>query len=139
MNANNMCGKYIKQIHDELEKRANALLGAQNLTLAQMHVLMELDAAPERQLSLKQLEGVLHVAPPTAAGIVRRLEQKGYVACAADANDRRAKQVRITAEGLDCCKGAQLHVEDMEDHLLAGLTEAERVLFQSLLKKVCEE
>ncbi len=139
MKADHLCGKYIKQIHDELEKRANATLFSRNLTLAQMHVLMELDSAPEHRLSLKQLESVLHVAQPTTAGIVKRLEQKHYVVCFTDENDHRAKQVTITDEGLACCKDAQLQVEDMENHLFSVLTEEERAMFQSMLKKVCEK
>lgn len=137
MKTNYICGKLIKQIHDELEKQANSALSSQNLTLAQMHVLMELDAVQEHQLTLKQLEGVLHVAQSTVAGIVSRLEQKGYVVCFADANDRRIKRVSITTAGLECCKDAQEHIKDMEDSLLSGLTEPEKEMFCSLLLKIC--
>ncbi len=139
MKADYICGKLIKQIHDELEKQANSALCTQNLTLAQMHVLMELDAVQEHELTLKQLEGLLHVAQPTAAGIVIRLEQKGYVECFADAADRRVKRVSITDAGLECCKDAQRHIRDMEDQLLSGLTEPEKELFCSLLRKICSK
>lgn len=139
MKPNYVCGKLIKQIHDELEKQANGALSSQNLTLAQMHILMELDAVQEHQLTLKQLEGLLHVAQSTVAGIVIRLEQKGYVACFADENDRRVKRVSITDAGLDCCKEAQGHIKDMEERLLSGLNDAEKEIFCSLLQKVCDK
>ena len=133
MKTNYMCGKLIKQIHDELEKQANSVLNAQNLTLAQMHVLMELRAVNEHQLTLKQLEGLLHVAQSTVAGIVNRLEQKGYVVCFVDGKDRRVKRAAITADGLACCTEAQGHIEEMENRLLAGLTEAEKEAIQKQL------
>ncbi len=139
MEKNYVCGKLIKQIHDELEKQANSALCSQNLTLMQMRVLMELEAVSEKQLSLKELEYLLHVAQSTTAGIVVRLEQKGYVESYVDVNDRRVKRVSITASGLECCKNAKSHIKSMEAHLLSGLTEEEKSLFYNLLQKVCSE
>ncbi len=137
MEQNYECGKLIKQIHDELEKQANNALASQNLTLTQMRVLMELGTIPGGQLPLKELESLLHVAQSTAAGIVVRLEQKGYVESFADANDRRAKRVAITADGLECCKNAHSHIKNMEEQLLSELTESEKIQFCNLLQKIC--
>lgn len=137
MAKNYECGKLIKQIHDELEKQANSALSSQNLTLTQMRVLMELEFVPERQLSLKELESLLHVAQSTAAGIVVRLEQKGYVESFVDANDHRVKRVAITASGMECCKNAQSHIKNMEELLLSKLKETEKKQFCDLLQKIC--
>ena len=139
MERNNLCGALIKQIHDELEKKANALLRQQDLTLSQMNVLMELEAAPGHQLSLKELEGLLHVAQSTAAGIVARLEHKGFVESFTDENDRRAKKVSITPSGMVCCQNAASHIQDMESQLLSGLTEPEKILFRDLLDRVFKQ
>lgn len=137
MERNYECGKLIKQINDELEKQANNALSSQNLTLTQMRVLMELETVPEQQLPLKELESLLHVAQSTAAGIVVRLEQKGYVESFADANDRRVKIVAITASGMECCKNEQSHIKSMEAQLLSKLTESEKIQFCNLLQKIC--
>ena len=137
MERNYECGKFIKQIHDELEKQANNTLSFQNLTLTQMRVLMELEATPEQQLSLKELESLLHVAQSTAAGIVVRLGQKGYVESFVDADDRRVKRVAITISGIECCKNAQSHIKNMEAQLLSALTESEKKQFCNLLQKIC--
>lgn len=139
MQENYLCGALIKQIHDEIEKKANALLRQQDLTLSQMNVLMELETAPSHQLTLKELESLLHVAQSTAAGIVVRLEQKSFVESFTDANDRRVKKVSITPTGMECCKNAASDVKDMEAQLLSGLTEAEKILFRDLLEKVFKE
>ena len=136
MQKNDLCGALIKNIHDEIEKKANALLRQQDLTLSQMNVLMELEAAPEHQLTLKELEALLHVAQSTAAGIVVRLEQKRFVESFTDAGDRRVKKVAITPAGMECCKKAASDVIEMETQLLSGLTETEKVLFRELLEKV---
>ena len=136
MQNNDLCGALIKKVHDEIEKKANALLRQQDLTLSQMNVLMELEASPNHQLTLKELEGLLHVAQSTAAGIVVRLEQKGFAESFTDESDRRVKKVMLTPAGLQCCKNAASDVKEIEAKLLSGLTEAEKLLFLDLLEKV---
>ncbi|MCI8423308.1 MAG: MarR family transcriptional regulator [Lawsonibacter sp.] len=130
------CGLLIKQIHDELRKNANNALRSQDITLVQLAALEALNQATEGQCSLKELEQVLYVAQSTAAGIIARLEQKGFVEGFGDVEDRRIKRVRITTAGLTCLQTA-LHCRfDAEEQLLSGLTETERDIFYSLLKKV---
>lgn len=130
------CGMLIKQINDEMSKNANNALRSQNITLAQLEVLDQLDQAPEGQYSLKELEQILHVAQSTAAGIISRLEQKGFVAGFGDAEDRRIKRVQITPAGVGCVRAALHHRAEAEELLLSSLTEAERDIFYMLLKKV---
>ncbi len=74
---------------------------AQDLTFAQLDALLELNAAPEKQYSLKELEQRLHLAQSTTVGIIARLEQKGLVERFGDPADRRVKLVRITPAGLE--------------------------------------
>ena len=110
------CGMLLKQINDELLKNANNALRSQNITLAQLEVLDQLNQAPGGQYSLKELEQILHVAQSTAAGIISRLEQKGFVA--------------------EWVQTALHHRAEAEELLLSNLTEAERDIFYMLLKKV---
>lgn len=130
------CVALIKQIHDGLEKQANNSLRSQDLTMSQVGVLIELRFAPEKQMALKKLERRLHVAQSTAAGIVARLEQKGFVEGFGDASDRRIKMLRITSAGEECCRLADRHMAAFEEALLAGLTEAERTTLVALLKRM---
>lgn len=130
------CGLLIKQINDELRKNANNALRSRDLTIAQLDTLVALDQAPEGQRSLKELEHLLHVAQSTTAGIVVRLEQKGLVEGVGDAEDRRIKRVRITPAGKECIRTALHFREEAEAQLLSGLTEGERDIFYTLLKKV---
>ncbi len=130
------CGLLIKQINDELRKNANNALRPLDITLAQLDALAELEQSPDGQRSLKELEQILHVAQSTAAGIVARLEQKGFAEGFGDAGDRRIKRVRITPAGTECVHAAFHHREEAETKLLSGLTETERDIFYSLLKKV---
>ena len=130
------CGGLIKQIHDALVKSANNAMRSQAMTMAQSGAPLALNRAEDGTLPLKELEQLLRVAQSTAAGIVARLEQKGFVEGFGDPADRRAKLVRITAAGEACCRQAERNMEQTEANLLSGLTETECAIFLTLLKKV---
>lgn len=132
------CGALLKKINDELEKNANNVLRSQDLTLTQLGALLELYSAPDEQLPLKELERRLHVAQSTAAGIVSRLERKALVASFGDPEDRRIKIVKLTSAGIERVQKTDSHRIQTEEHLLSGLTETEKSIFYSLLKKICD-
>lgn len=136
MEEQRVCGRLIKQIHDELRKNANNAMRSLDMTMAQLDALAELDSAPEKQRSLKELEQRLHVAQSTAAGTITRLERKGFAKSLGDPADRRIKLVRITPAGIDCVHSAKQGMLKAEARLLSGLTETERDIFFTLLKKV---
>lgn len=131
-------GIMIKQIHDYMEKNANNNLRSQGLTMAQVGALMELHSTEERQMSLKELERRLHIAQSTAAGIVVRLEQKGFLESFGDATDRRVKMVRMTPKGEKCFQSAEENMKCADEKLLGSLTMEERMTLLHLLKKVCD-
>lgn len=130
------CGKLIKQISDEMRKNANNAMRSQDMTMSQLGALLELSSAPEKQRSLKELEQSLHVAQSTVVGIIRRLEQKGFVESFGDSSDRRVKLVRITPAGFSCIAYAEQDMVQAEQKLLSALTETEREIFYVLLQKV---
>ena len=130
------CGILMKQIGDEMQKRADNKMRSWDMTMAQAGALLALNDAPEKQLSMKQLEKVLCIAQSTTAGIISRLEQKGLVEGYADAEDKRIKLVRITKVGIDRVLETKRDMTQAEEMLLSGLTETEREILYSLLKKV---
>ncbi len=76
------------------------------------------------------------MAQSTAAGIVSRLEQKGFVECFGSAWDRRVKVVRLSEAGAQRCRVSERGMAEAEAHILSSLTEAEREIFTMLLRKV---
>lgn len=136
MSAVKTCASLIKQIHSELEKNANNALRQDDLTLSQISVLMTLSKAEKNQLEQKQLEQSMHIAQSTATGIVKRLEQKGFIVSFTSTTDKRIKIIRITSLGLAYCKKATINMEKTESKLTAALTETEYDILLSLLQKV---
>ena len=130
------CGTLIKQISDELRKMADNKMRSQDMTMAQIGALLALYHTREKQLSMKQLEKELHIAQSTTAGIISRLERKGLVDGSGDAEDKRVKLVRITQAGITRVLEAEQDMNHAEEALLSSLTETERDILYSLLKKV---
>lgn len=73
------CGLLIKQINNLLARDADNSLRKKNLTFLQTHALFIIRKQPAGEMTLKELERVLQVSQPDAAGIVVRLEKKGLI------------------------------------------------------------
>ncbi|MGN1137235.1 MAG: MarR family winged helix-turn-helix transcriptional regulator [Oscillospiraceae bacterium] len=131
-----VCAMLIKQIHSELEKNANNMLRKDDLTLSQVGLLLELEKSENCQLELKELEEVLHIAKPTAVGIVQRLEDKGFVESTRSEQDKRIRLIRLTQQGKECCCKARDNMQKTEAVLTSSLTEKEQDILVTLLKKV---
>ena len=129
-------GLLLKKINESLARRANANLLAQDLTFAQMHVLVRLYHAPERTLRLKELEGCFCLAQSTVAGLASRLEKKGLVENVADPADRRVKRIRLTDRGAQTCERGRENIRRSEELLVSRLTEAEQAELSRLLTVV---
>lgn len=124
-------GQLIKLLHDRLERQANNTF----LTMMQVAVLMKLQEAEQKQLSMKELERKFCVAQSTVAGIISRLEQKGFVEAFGDAFDKRIKLVHITPAGEACCREAVGYMAEAEQMLLRGFSEEEKAIFNQLLTR----
>ena len=131
-------GFLIKQIHDRLEKQANNTLRGKDLTMMQISVLMELQEAEQKERSMKELERKFCVAQSTVAGIISRLEQKGFVEAFGDPSDKRIKLVHITPDGEACCREAAGYMAEAEQMLLHGFSEDEKAIFNQLLARAAE-
>lgn len=131
-------GQLIKLLHDRLEKQANNTLRDKDLTMMQISILMELQKAEQKQHTMKELEQKFCVAQSTVAGIISRLEQKGFVEAFGDTFDKRVKVVHITSAGEACCREAAGYMAEAEQMLLNGFSEEEKALFNQLLARAAE-
>lgn len=127
----------VKQLHDTIEKRMNQALSKCDLTMVQMGALGMLHKKEQDTCTLKELEQILHLAQSTTVGVVKRLEQKGYVETAVDSRDRRIKNVKITPDGLELCTHATKEVEQVVDQLFESLNEEELQMFIYFIQKIC--
>lgn len=130
------CSILLKQIHDVQEKNINNTLRNLDLTFSQINVLRALVHSADKQMSLKELEKILHVAQSTTARIVAKMESKGLIDRFGDASDKRVKYIRLTQYGEQYSSKAKQKLEEEEERLLSSLTETEKMVFVSLLQKI---
>ena len=96
MENNSSCSILLKQIHDVQKKNIDNTLRNLDLTFSQINVLRALVHSTDKQMSLKELEKILHVAQSTTARIVTKMEGKGLIDSFSDVSDKRIKYIRLT-------------------------------------------
>jgi DNA-binding MarR family transcriptional regulator len=70
--------------------------------------------------------------------LLNELEEMGYIERRRDPIDRRRHVVEITDDGRDALERAERAQESLEDEILAGLSDKERVTLRSLLSRALE-
>lgn len=124
-------GMLIKQLYDAKEKRANEKLKQFGLTFSQFRLLIYIHEQGE--VSLKEMEHYFSLTQQTVAGIIKRLEEKGFVITCADSSDKRAKNVQMTEKGDDSYQKAIACYQQAQDLLIQDFSTAEKNEFQRLL------
>ncbi len=127
----------IKGIADAMKVRGDRELAELGLTFSQMRVLCVIAQASTRgPVSPSDIEAALGVSQPTVAGLVKRLQQKGFVRVSVDAQDRRYKVVELTQKGAELAKSAVTHGAEHKDAGLEGFTEQEKETLRMLLTRL---
>ncbi|TSE35243.1 MarR family winged helix-turn-helix transcriptional regulator [Tepidimonas charontis] len=75
----------------------------------------------------------------TTAGVVDRLQARGWLQRQPDANDRRVRRLVLTPEGQVTLRAVVPAMQRAQARILAPLTPAERALFMALLQRLVRE
>lgn len=126
----------VKTTSEAIEKKANLILQADDITFPQVRVLFVLHRFSPSFLSLKELERTLNASQQTTAGIVSRLELKGYVKGCHDNQDRRVKRICLTESGAQIALASRKKLEEIEAELTSALTSVEKDTLIELLTRV---
>src|SRR5580658_8882768 len=85
---------------DALSRGAEALLKPHGLSGTQYNILRILRGAGENGLACREIGCRLISRDPDITRLLDRMESRGWIARAREAEDRRVVKTRITAEGL---------------------------------------
>lgn len=131
-------GMLIKQLYDAKVKRANEQLKEFGITFSQFRLMIYVRECGGKKVSLKEIERRFCLTQQTVAGIIKRLEDKGFVLACEDEVDKRVKNVSLTAKGEESCKNA-IDCYQKSQHLLTrGLSQSEQQELYRLLTIVLE-
>ncbi len=85
--------------------------------------------------SISDLKDHLHITHQTARGIVKRLEEKGFVKLSVAEADGRCKTVSLTEKGVHIVERLKQNGTHTGYRLLSGMTQSEQEQFSVLIAR----
>lgn len=128
-------GCLLKMITDKIKIQADANLAQHDLTLTQSRVLGYL-ARNGGTATQKEIECFLQVSHPIVAGVIGRMEQKGFVSCRPDPADKRSKLVCQTPRATEIAHQMQATIAAAEQQMLRSLTPKQIAALEASLRTI---
>lgn len=129
-------GFLFKQINTIYEKDFNQKLKHLGITSSQCEVLDFLFRCETEEVSQRQIEKALNLKNPTVTGILKRLDEKGFILIVPNAKDKRKKNVYLTEKAYDIQKHMESERRKVDKNLTLGMTKKEVESLDKLLNKV---
>lgn len=114
-------GYYFKRIHIELEKQIHNDLQVYDLTKSQYDILRFLNKHQNDSICQKDLQDYFHLSNATINGLVKRLEQKGFIQRIPCENDKRIIYIKETEEAHRLSCQIRKNVKKVEKKIVLGL------------------
>ncbi len=109
------------------------------IPLSWYDVLLELNAAPDRQLRMQDLAARVVLSRTRVSRLVSELERVGYIERVPDPDDGRATLARITPEGRTARRqAAPVYLAGIEQHFSRHLTGAQQDAIAKGLQRVVD-
>lgn len=106
--------------------------GLDELTIMHARILGYLYWHPDRDVFQKDIEGTFNITRSSVAGIVKLMEQKGYILRQSVEGDARLKKLSLTPLGAQACERSMAVFQQVENLAVRGLTPEEQKTFFSL-------
>ena len=128
-------GFMIKQINNVYEKDLNERLKTIGITSSQCAVLDYLFHTSREEVSQRDVERHLNLKNPTVTGLLKRLDEKGYILCVPNANDKRKKNIYLTEKAYDIQRRMENDRRKLDKELTRGMTKREIAALRKNLEK----
>ena len=129
-------GMKIKIIANSIDAKFNRHNAALGLTATQSHMLGYIVRHKDRDVGFQELESFFDLRHSTVTGIVQRLEEKGFVTCTPDGDDRRRKRIRSTAKSAQLFQSICRGRKTVEQELTAGVQPEDIAVFNRVLEQI---
>lgn len=133
-----LVGGLIQHIAHSMFKETNRGLQQYNLTGVQANILIYLYFNEcKENIYQKDIEKHLHLTNPTVTGVVKRLEQKGFISRHCCKQDGRYKCHTLTEQGKEYARFSVEYMRnEKEKQILDGFSEDETEFLKRLLKRI---
>ena len=118
-------GFLVKQVNNVYEKELTGKLKGLGITSSQCAVLDYLFHTSKDVVSQRDVEKNLSLKNPTVTGILKRLDEKGYILCVPNAEDRRKKNIYLTEKAYDIRRRMESDRRKLDRELTRGMTKRE--------------
>ena len=97
-------GFLVKQINNIYEKDFNRMLKSIGITSSQCAVLDYLFHSSKEEITQRDIERHLSLKNPTVTGLLKRLDEKGFILSVPSTTDKRCKNIYLTEKAYDIQK-----------------------------------
>lgn len=132
----NQIGFTVKQINNIYEKELNERLKKLGVTSSQCAVLDYLFHTNKEEVNQRDVEKNLSLKNPTVTGILKRMEEKGFILSVPNASDKRKKNIYLTEKAYDIQRKMDADRRKLDKRLMIGLTKKEVEALSRGLEKV---
>ena len=129
-------GPLFKVIGNAVDSDISRQVNKTGLTSAQMFILHFLSKQPENEIFQKDLEQALELSHATVAGIISRLEAKGFLKLVPSEKDKRCKQIVATEKAMEVDEKTDVVINAAEAQLLTGFSDEEKTQLRSYLNRL---
>ena len=129
-------GFLFKQINNVYEKEVNNSLRTLGITASQCAVLDYLFHSRKEEINQKDVERALSLKNPTVTGLLKRLDEKGYILIVPSTKDKRCKNIYLTEKAYDIRRRMEADRKKVDKRLTIGMTKKEVQALRKMLDKV---
>ena len=126
-------GFVFKQINNVYEKEFNNLLRTLGITASQCAVLDYLFSSRKEEVNQRDIEKALSLKNPTVTGLLKRLDEKGFILIVPSNRDKRCKIVYLTEKAYDIQRRMEADRKKIDKKLTIGMTKKEKEALQKML------
>ncbi len=129
-------GFLIKKINNVYEKDFNRILKSIDVTSSQCEVLDYLFHTSKENVTQRDIEKHLNLKNPTVTGLLKRLDEKGFILVVPSNTDRRCKNIFLTEKAYDIQKKMEAGRKKSDRQLTIGMNKKEVEALRKALEKV---
>lgn len=129
-------GFMFKQINNIYEKDFNNELRGLGITASQCAVLDYLLGSSKEFVNQKDIEKALSLKNPTVTGILKRLDEKGFILSVPSNQDKRCKNIYPTEKAYDIQKKMDNYRKKIDKKLTIGMNKKEVAALEKMLERV---
>lgn len=118
-------GNLIKEIQQAVSRERNRYWAKYGLTASQTDVLLYILRNTEEEINQVDIKRRLHLSNPTVAGIIKRLEARGFIEKRPSKKDARYNAICPTEKAIEEHRRGMENPQQIDTKFLEGLSQQE--------------